>query len=102
MMCDDRLMPTELDIADRVRVIVSTADLNNAVESMAAVELRAAARHLTAAPGFLPPSQKGEMTIALQVMLEVLESLPVSVVHSYPCAVVVAHVRAAAAVLGLR
>jgi hypothetical protein len=99
---EDRLLPSELDIADSLRVIVSSADLRHAVESVAVVELRAAARHLIAAPGFLPPLQEGEMTIALHVMLEVLESLPANIVHSHPYAVVVAHVRAAAGVLGLR
>jgi hypothetical protein len=99
---DDRLIPTESDLADSVRVIIGCADLRNPAQNAAATEFCAAARHLVMAPGFLPSLPKGDMQVAVRVMLDVLLSLPVLLVRRDPYRLVMAHVCAAAEFLGVR
>jgi hypothetical protein len=99
---EDRLIPTESDLADSVRVIIECADLRNPAQNTAAIEFRKASRHLVAAPGFLPSLPNGDMQVAVRVILDVLLSLPVLLVRRDPYRVVVSHVCAAAESLGVR
>jgi hypothetical protein len=102
MTTEDCLLPSELDIADSVRVSVASADRDNADKSVAAANCVQGCDFWLLDPVSCRLSQ-GDMTMAVRAMLDVLESLHENVVtRTYPPAPVIAHVRAAADILDVR